>query len=84
MSIQAGDARADIKVLNVYEEIEREGQAFYVCKVQYKSTHAGVGHRRSILTRNNQDEIVECGNVKKITDTDDFDRIINAYLEIYG
>ena len=84
MTIQVGDARADIKVLNIYEEIERNGQAFYVCKVQYKSTHAGVGHRRSILTKNNHYEIVECGNVKRITDSADFDNIIDAYLEIYG
>ena len=84
MTIQVGDARADIKVLNIYQEIEREGQAFYVCKVQYKSTHTGIGHKRSILTRNNQGEIVECGNVKRIDDAANYDNIINAYLETYG
>ena len=84
MTIQVGDARADIKVLNIYQEIERNDQVFYVCKVQYRATHSGVGHKRTILTRNNQDEIVECGNVKRIDDAANFDRIIDAYLEIYG
>ena len=63
MTIQVGDARADIKVLNIYQEREREGQAFYVCKVQYRSTLTRIGHKRSILTRINQGEIDECGNV---------------------
>ena len=75
MTIQVGDARADIKVLNIYQEIERNDQVFYVCKVQYRATHSGVGHRRTILTRNNQGEIVECGNVKRI---DDVSPIINC------
>ncbi|BCV06685.1 MAG: hypothetical protein CM15mV141_090 [uncultured marine virus] len=40
MTIQIGDARADIKVLKIYQEIERDDKEFYVCLVQGKSnTH---------------------------------------------
>lgn len=84
MTIQVGDARADIKVLKIYQEIERNDQAFYVCLVQAKATHTGLVLRRSILTMNDQDQMVECGNVKRIDDADNFDRIIDAYLETYG
>tara|TARA_Y100000004_G_C8937220_1_gene422610 strand:+ start:1497 stop:1751 length:255 start_codon:yes stop_codon:yes gene_type:complete len=84
MTIQVGDARADIKVLKIYQEIERNDKEFYVCLVQGKSTHTGLVLRRSILTLNEQNQLVECGNVKRIDDADNFDRIIDSYLETYG
>ena len=84
MTIQVGDARADIKVLKIYQEIERNDKEFYVCLVQAKATHTGLVLRRSILTLNDQNQLVECGNVKRIDDADTFDRIIDSYLETYG